>query len=76
MTLFVSVPNGKILLQQERQHQESLEIFVVNVIKFITLPMNPRLTNTTLSCKVFFIDVYMANFAGVNYIINIYKNEH
>ena len=50
----------------------ALEIFVVNVIKFITFHMNPRLTNITLSCII--IDVYLINFSGVNYIINIYKN--
>ena len=45
-------------------------MFVVNVIKFITFHMNPRLTNISFSCKVLIIHVYMANFAGVNFIIN------
>ena len=38
--------------------------------------MNPRLANIMLSCRVFIIDVYMANFAGVNYVIKIYRNAH
>ena len=50
----------------------ALEIFVVNVIKFITFHMNPRLTNIIFSCMVFIIGVYTANFAGVNYIVNFY----
>ena len=75
-TLVVSVPNGKMLLQQGRQYQGSFEIFVVTVIKFVAFHMNLRLTKITLSCKVFFIDIYMANFGEVNCIINIYKNAH
>ena len=54
----------------------ALEIFLVNVIKFIAFHMNPRLTKITLSCQVFFIDIYKANFAEVNYTIHIYKNAH
>ena len=37
--------------------------------------MNPRLANIHLAA-VFIINVYMANFAGVNYNINIYKKVH
>ena len=54
----------------------ALEISVVNVIKFITLCMNLWLKNITLSCRVFIINVYMENFAGVDYVISIYRNTH
>ena len=54
----------------------ALEISLVNVIMSITFHMNPRLTNITLNCRVFIIDVNMAIFAGVNYIINICKNAY
>ena len=50
----------------------ALEIFVVYVIKIITFHLNPRLAMITLSCRVFIIDVNMANFAEVNCINNIY----
>ena len=48
-----------------------MKIFVVNVIKFITLHMNPYLTNIKFSCNVFITDVSMASFAEANHIINI-----
>ena len=54
----------------------SLGDVCINVIKFITFSMNPRLTSITLSCRVFIIDFYIANFSGVSYIINIYRNAH
>ena len=54
----------------------SLGDICINVIKFITFSVNARLTSITLSCRVFIIDVYMANFSGVKYIINIYRNAH
>ena len=54
----------------------ALEISLVNVIMSITFHMHPRLTNITLNCRVFIIDVNMAIFAGVNYIINICKNAY
>ena len=54
----------------------ALDMFLVNLIMSITFHMNPRLTNTTLNCRVYIIDVNMAIFAGVNYIINIYKNAY
>ena len=41
----------------------------------ITLYMNPWLTNITLNCKIFIINVYMANFAGVK-CINIFWDTH
>ena len=50
----------------------TLEIFVVNVITLITLYMNPWPINITLGCRIFVTDFYMANFAGVDYIINIF----
>ena len=54
----------------------NLVIFVGNVIKFITLYINPWLTNITLSCRIFIINVYMADFTRVDYIINICKDTH
>ena len=73
-SLFVSVPKGKKNTVTRKTVPGLIwvvEIFVVNVIKFITLYMNPWLTNITLSCRIFIINIYMANFAVVDYIINI-----
>ena len=80
-SLFVNVPKGKILLQQILQQDSArarlnLEIFVVNVITLITLYMNPWPINITLGCRIFVTDFYMANFAGVDYIINIFGDTH
>lgn len=35
---------------------------------FITSNMNPKLTDVTLNCNVFVIDVNIRDFAGGNYI--------
>ena len=71
----LSVIKGKFLLQQEKQYQGSfepyIEIFLVDVIRFITLYRNPWLTNITLSSSIFIINIYMANFARVDCIINM-----
>ena len=77
-SLFVSVPKGKISLQQEGVPGLiwTLEIFVVSMIKFITLYVNQKLTNITPSCKIFIINVHMANCAGVDYIIGIFRDTH
>ena len=54
----------------------ALEMFVANVIKFITLYMNPWLTNITLSYRIFIVNVHMTNFAGADYIIGIFRDTH
>ena len=37
---------------------------IINVIQFITLNMNPKLTDVTLNCTVFVINVNITDFAG------------
>ena len=54
----------------------ALEIFLVNVIKLITFYMNLWLTSITLSCRTFIINVYVANFAGADNIISIFRDTH
>ena len=37
------------------------------MVQFITFDMNPKLTNITLNCTVFAINVIIKDFAGKNY---------
>lgn len=53
-----------------------LEIFVVNMMKFIALFMILWLSHITLSCWVFITDVYISDFTRVNYTINIFRNTY
>ena len=57
----------------------ALEIFViVNVIKFIYISHEPKTDKYHIELQSLYhiIDVNKANFAGVNYITNIYRNAH
>ena len=54
----------------------ALEIFLVNVINLITFYMNLWLTSIKLSCRTFLINVYVANFAGADNIISIFRDTH
>ena len=65
-----------MLLQQERQCHGSFELWrYLQSIKFI---MNPKTDKYHIELQSLYhiIDINMANFAGVNYIINIYGNAH
>ena len=76
--LFVNVPNGKISSQHEMQYHRliiSLKVLIINVVQFIRFNMNPKLTDVTLSCTVFIINVNITDLAGENYI-RIGRNTH
>ena len=52
-----------------------MKVLIINVIQFITFNVNPKLTDVTLNCIVFVINVNITDFAGENYI-RIERNTH
>ena len=52
-----------------------MNVLKINVIQSFRFNMNPKLTDVTLNCTVFLINVNITDFAGENYI-RIGRNTH
>ena len=70
--LFVSVPNRKGTVPKIIIFSR---VLITNVVHFISFYINLKLTNVTLNCTIFFINVNITDSTEENYI-EIAKNTH